>query len=144
MPSWGSFLKPFFFSQLQNKYRPMGEILECRATHTKKKKKKRETHDPMELPRWLSGKEPAHQYRGHRFDPWVGKSPWRRKWPPVFLPGKSNGQKNLAGYSPWGHKTLDMTERLGMHAHTILPDSPAVNSSAYFLPFHFLWSFFPS
>ena len=39
------------------------------------------------------------------FDPWVGKIPWRRKWQPtlVFLPGKSHGQKNLAGYSPWSH-----------------------------------------
>ena len=33
-----------------------------------------------------------------RFDPWVGKIPWRRKWQPtpVFLPGKSHGQRSLA------------------------------------------------
>ena len=32
---------------------------------------------------------------------------WRRKWQPtpVFLPGKSHGQRNLAGYSPWGQPT---------------------------------------
>ena len=38
------------------------------------------------------------------FDPWVGKIPWRRKWQPtpIFLPGKSHGQRSLAGYSPWG------------------------------------------
>ena len=37
------------------------------------------------LPLWLSGKESA------RFDPWVKKIPWNRKWQPtqVFLPGKS-------------------------------------------------------
>ena len=29
---------------------------------------------------------------------------------PVFLPGKSNGQRNLAGYSPWDHKESDMSE----------------------------------
>ena len=31
---------------------------------------------------------------------------WRRKWQltPVFLPGKTYGQRNLGGYSPWGHK----------------------------------------
>ena len=31
-------------------------------------------------------------------DPWVGKIPWRRKWQPtpVFLPGKSHGQRSLA------------------------------------------------
>ena len=28
----------------------------------------------------------------------------------VFLTGKSQGQRNLVGYSPWGHKELDMTE----------------------------------
>ena len=46
------------------------------------------------------------------FDPWVGKTPWRSKWQPtpVFLPGKSNGQRNLEGYSLWDHKELDMTE----------------------------------
>ena len=29
---------------------------------------------------------------------------------PVFLPGESNGQRSLPGYSPWGHKESDMTE----------------------------------
>ena len=39
------------------------------------------------------------------------KMPWRREWAliPVFLPGKSHGQRSLAGYSPWGHKESDMT-----------------------------------
>ena len=34
------------------------------------------------------------------------------KWQPtpVFLPGKSHGQRSLVGYSPWGHKESDMTE----------------------------------
>ena len=33
---------------------------------------------------------------------------WRRKWQPtpVFLPGKSHGQRSLVGYSPWGHKRV--------------------------------------
>ena len=30
----------------------------------------------------------------------------------VFLLGKSHGQRNLAGYIPWGHKESDMTEKL--------------------------------
>ncbi|CAI9171432.1 unnamed protein product [Rangifer tarandus platyrhynchus] len=32
-----------------------------------------------------------------RFDPWVGKIPWRKKWQPapVFLPGGSRGRKSL-------------------------------------------------
>ena len=49
-----------------------------------------------------------------RFDPWVGKIPWRRKWHPnpVFLPGESHGQRSLVGYSPRGRKESDTTERL--------------------------------
>ena len=40
--------------------------------------------------------------------------PWRRKWQPtpVFLPGKSPGQRSLVGYSPWGCKELDTNEQL--------------------------------
>jgi len=30
----------------------------------------------------------------------------------VFLPGKSHGQRSLAGYSPWGRKESDMTEHV--------------------------------
>jgi len=46
------------------------------------------------------------QCRRPGFDPWVGKIPWRREWKamPVFLPGKSHGQRSLVGYSPWGCK----------------------------------------
>ena len=50
----------------------------------------------------------------HRFDPWVGKIPWRRTWRPaaVFLPGKAHGQRSLVGCCPWGCKELDMIYRL--------------------------------
>ena len=46
------------------------------------------------------------------FDPSVRKIPWSRaqQSAPVFLPGESRGQRCLAGYSPWGHEELDMTE----------------------------------
>ena len=49
-----------------------------------------------------TGKEPTCQCRRHKrlgFDPWVGKSPWRRAWQltPVFLSGGSQGQRSLAG-----------------------------------------------
>ena len=55
--------------------------------------------------------------QGTRFDSWVGKIPWRRKWQPtpVFLPGKSHGQRSLMGYNPWGHKESDITEQLTFH-----------------------------
>ena len=41
------------------------------------------------------------------------EDPRRRAWQlaPVFLPGVSHGQRNLAGCSPWGHKEADRTER---------------------------------
>ena len=37
---------------------------------------------------------------------------WSRKWQltALFLPGKFQGQRNLAGYSPWGCKESDTTE----------------------------------
>ena len=41
----------------------------------------------------------------------------RRQWhpTPVLLPGKSHGQRNLVGYSPWSRKEFDTTERLHFH-----------------------------
>ena len=67
-----------------------------------------------------SGKESTCQcrrHKRHRFDPWVGKIPWRRAWQltAVVLPRESHGQRSLAGYSPWGHTELDMTEQLSFH-----------------------------
>ena len=72
------------------------------------------------LPGWLSGKEPICQCRRCRLDPWVGKIPWRRKWQPtpVFLPGKSHGQRSLVGYSPWGSKELGTAKWLSTCVHT--------------------------
>ena len=57
------------------------------------------------LPWWLNGKESTCQCKRLRFNPWVRKIPWRRKWQPtpVFL--LRNGQRSLVGYSPWGHKS---------------------------------------
>ena len=45
----------------------------------------------------------------------------RRKWQPtpVVLPGESHGQRSLVGYSPWGHKESDTTERLHFHFHSV-------------------------
>ena len=41
----------------------------------------------------------------------------RRRWhpTPVLLPGKSHGQRSLAGCSPWSLEELDTTERLHFH-----------------------------
>ena len=55
------------------------------------------------LPQWLCSKESA--CNAGDMDS-VRKIPWRRKWQPtpVLLPGKSDGQRNLVGCSPWGHR----------------------------------------
>ena len=72
-----------------------------------------------------------------RFDPWVEKIPWRRKWlpTPVFLPGKSHGQKSLAGYSPWALKESDTPDLLStsilMSLTTLSLFSSIVNSRAH-------------
>ena len=34
---------------------------------------------------------------------------------PVFLPGKSHGQRSLIGFNPWGREESDTTERLHFH-----------------------------
>ena len=49
-----------------------------------------------------------------RFNPWVGKIPWRREQQPtpVFLPGKSHGQRSLVGYSPRVTKSRTRLKRL--------------------------------
>ena len=63
---------------------------------------------------WLRRQSVSLQCSRPRFNPWVGKIPWRRKWQPtpVLLPRKFHGWRSLVGYSPWGHKELDMTEWL--------------------------------
>ena len=45
------------------------------------------------------------------------EDPLEKKWQPtpVVLPGKFHGGRNLVGYSSWGHKELDTTERLHFH-----------------------------
>ena len=75
-------------------------------------------------PKWHSSTEYSCQCRRCKkceYNPWVRKIPWSRKWQPspVFLPGKFHRQRNLAGYSPWGHKELDTTEQLNNNHHSI-------------------------
>ena len=52
-----------------------------------------------------SGRSPGER---PGFEPWVKKITWRRKRQPtpIFLLGKSHGQRSLADYSPWGHKRV--------------------------------------
>ena len=62
----------------------------------------------LELCWWLDGKESTCQCTRPGFDPWVRKIPWRRELlpTPVFLPGKSHGQRRLVDYRPWGCKRV--------------------------------------
>ena len=70
----------------------------------------------------------------HEFNLWVRKIPWRRKWQPtpVFLPGKSHGQRSLVGYSPWGDKESDMAE----HTAHIPPHQHRTHCKDYISIFH--------
>ena len=67
------------------------------------------------FPWWLSGKESTCQCRRCRFDPWVGKIPWRRKW---LNPLQYSCLGNFMNRGPWRAtvhrvtKELDMTEQL--------------------------------
>ena len=67
----------------------------------------------MGLPSWLNGKESACSTGEADLISGSGRFPWSRKWQPtpIFLPGKSHGQRSLVGYSPWGYNELDVTER---------------------------------
>ena len=62
-------------------------------------------------------KEFAFQFRRCGLDPWARKIPWKREWQPtpVFLPGKSHGQRNMSGYSPWGHKRVGHNSATEQH-----------------------------
>ena len=77
----------------------------------------------IEIQGGASGKESAPQcriYKRCRFNPWVRKISWSRKWQSilVFLPGKSHGQRSRACYSPSGSKKSDTTVCMWTHTHT--------------------------
>ena len=54
--------------------------------------------------------------------PGLEDPPWRRKWQPtpVFLPGKSHGERSLAGYSRWGHRESQTRLRTAQHDMEVL------------------------
>ena len=66
------------------------------------------------FPGGSEGKESTCNPRDRGSIPGSVRFPWRREWQPtpVFLPGEFHGQRSLVGYSSWGHKESDMTERL--------------------------------
>ena len=99
-----------------------------------------------------SGKELACQCRRKRlgFSPWVGKIPWRRAWQltPVFLPGKSHGQRSLVGYSSWGcervGRDLATEQKLYIHTHIYAYISICIGVSSSDALFSFCYQSFPA
>ena len=61
------------------------------------------------FPRGSDGKESACNAGDLGSIPELGRSSGEGTTP-VLLPGKSHGQRSLAGYSPWGHQESGMTE----------------------------------
>ena len=68
------------------------------------------------------GKESACNVGDQGSIPESGRSPGEGKWEPtpVLLPGESYGQRSLVGYSPWGRKESDTTERLHFSEYEVV------------------------
>ena len=66
-----------------------------------------DTDFKMGFPGGSISKESACDAGGPGSTALIRKVPWKRKWQPtpVFLPGKSHGQRSLEAYSPWCHKS---------------------------------------
>ena len=73
------------------------------------------------LPRWHSGEEPVRQCRRHKrrgFDPWVGKTPWSRKWQPIpYSIWKIPQTEEPGGPQSMGAAKRDMSEHTHTHTH---------------------------
>ena len=73
---------------------------------------------------------------------WVQSLGWadprRRKWQPtpVFLPGRSQGQRSLEGYSLWGHKSVryDLETQSVQFSHSVVSDSLQPHESQHARP----------
>ena len=73
---------------------------------------------------WVKNLPSVQEIQETQVQHWVRTIPWRRKWQPtpVFLPGKSNGQRSLGGHSPKGPKDMEATEHAQVGgARTFLP-----------------------
>ena len=66
----------------------------------------------MFIPRWV-------YLFIHGGDIWIIPTFWKWQSTPGFLPGKSHGRRSMLGYSLWGCKGADTTERLHFHFHLL-------------------------
>ena len=68
-----------------------------------------------------------------RFDPWIGKIPWRMKWQPtpVFLPGKSMDREEPGGLQSMGSQRVrnDLATEQTCSSHS------TTDNFSFFLPF---------
>ena len=89
-----------------------------------------------DFPTGSEGKESVCNAGDRGLIPWIRKIPWRRTWQPtpVFLSGKSHGQRSLTGYSPWGHKESMGTWLKRLSTYACTGDSQKVSSTRV-LPF---------
>ena len=77
------------------------------------------------FPGGSEGKVSAYNVGDLSSIPGSGRSLERKRQPTsVLLPGKSHGQRSLVGYSPWGRKEPDTTERLHFHFPTLASSVP--------------------
>ena len=67
-----------------------------------------------------------------RFLAWEDPLELEMATPPVFLPGKVHGQRNLVDYSPWGLKESDMTKQLSTIVYYIYVHSSVNEHNEYF------------
>ena len=78
------------------------------------------------------------QCRRPRFNPWVRRIPWGRKWqpPPVFfLPGESDGQRSLRSQRVGHNLATEPHLRLSLHrmAFLLVTPSLALQSEDFFI-----------
>ena len=74
----------------------------------------------VKYPGGSDGKESTCRIGDLNSIPGLGRSPGEGNGYliPVFLPEESHGQRNLAGYNPWGPKELEKTEQLTLSLFT--------------------------
>ena len=80
-------------------------------------------YDVKGFPGGSDGKESACNVGDLGLIPGLGRRKWQATL--VFLPGKCHGRRNLAGYSPRGHKESDTTEHLHFHFHDVEAQVPS-------------------
>ena len=126
MVGWHDRLNGHEFEQAPGDGEGQGRLVCCSPWG----RKDSDTTEQLNNNRWCSGKESSCQCRRPRFDLWVRKIPWRRKWQhiPVFLPGEFHGQRSLADPSP---QVCRVRHDKCSHKHFHLMFSRSIHALAY-------------